>query len=399
MKKLMIAKTKNTIKSNLPISIESPATPLAPRTKATMARIKKAIAALNIATSLYVSIYTKKQKERPLNSRIMKNENCVGKIAPRKGGKMPHETKIIGQSPSFQSALQTARSVSSCTSSVLILGESGSGKEMIARTVHESGTRRSGPFVPLNCSAIPETLLESELFGYARGAFTGAQHARPGLFEEAHGGTLFLDEISDLSLPLQAKLLRVLQDKSVKRVGENHYRDVDIRIVAATHENLRKAVEQKIFREDLFFRLNVIPINIPPLRERLEDILPLANYFIERTCKVNDRPLMHLSEEAQAYLTTYPWPGNVRELENAIERVVVLNHRQEIGSEHFSFLEEIMPSTDFSVNIESETEIRPIEEVMQKYIQHALAVNKGQKNKTAKDLGIDRKTLYRKLHL
>jgi two-component system response regulator HydG len=305
--------------------------------------------------------------------------------------------RVIGNSFGFRQVLQTAQSVAACCSNILITGESGSGKEVIARTIHESGLRAKNAFVPINCSAIPENLLESELFGYARGAFTGANIAKAGLIEEAEGGTLFLDEIGDMAKSLQAKLLRVLQERQIKRIGENQYRPVDIRVIAATHEDLRKEVAQKRFRKDLFFRLNVIPIEIPPLRKRIEDILPLANFFLAKYTTMNGKSNLSLTSEAEKFLLDYDWPGNVRELENAMERVVVLSHAQQISFEDLDFLNDRQTIVEDASEFKFE-KILPMEVMTQKYIQYALARNQGAKNKTARELGIDRKTLYRKLH-
>src|SRR5690606_7932481 len=227
--------------------------------------------------------------------------------------------KYVFKSQKMINILDIAKRVADSSATVLIHGESGTGKEVVARAVRALGRFKEKPFVAINCSAIPETLLESELFGHAKGSFTGAIIKKHGLFEEAEGGILFLDEIGDLSMSLQAKLLRVLQEKKIKRVGENDYVDINVRILAATHKDLRKAVEEGSFREDLYFRLNVIPIVIPPLRERREDILPLAQMFLRKFSKENNRTLT-FSKSAVDYMLHFPWQGNVRELENAIER-------------------------------------------------------------------------------
>lgn len=309
-------------------------------------------------------------------------------------------TEIIAHSPRFQEVLEKARRVALSSANVLITGESGTGKEIVARMIHDLSERRQQTFVPINCSAIPDQLLESELFGYARGAFTGATTARAGLFEEAHGGTLFLDEIADLDLHLQAKLLRVLQEKKIKRVGENHYRSVNIRILAATHNDLNQDVQQKKFREDLYFRINVVPLQIPPLRERPEDILPLANYFLQKYAQRHQGVQKFFAPDVQHYLLSHMWSGNVRELENSIERAVVLSVAKEITVNDL----EAHPTKHVSVDnlfeqmCEKEGRLLSLEEMTQHYIQYALHFNKGAREKTAKDLGIDRKTLYRKTH-
>lgn len=232
---------------------------------------------------------------------------------------------MIARSPNMINVINFARRIASSEANVLIQGESGTGKEVIARAIHSNSARANGPFVAINCSAIPETLLESELFGYAKGAFTGAQDKKIGLFEEANEGTLFLDEIGDLSQPLQAKLLRVLQERQIKRVGENQYRPINVRILAATHKHLETEVQKGNFRQDLFFRLNVIRIDIPALRERRDDILPLADVFLKKFAAKNGSMVRGFSKEAQEYLFAQEWPGNVRELENAIERAVILS--------------------------------------------------------------------------
>ncbi|MGZ3781748.1 MAG: sigma-54 interaction domain-containing protein [Pseudobdellovibrionaceae bacterium] len=313
---------------------------------------------------------------------------------------MISEFEIIAHSSRFLAVLEVARRVATSSANVLITGESGTGKEIIARMIHDLSHRGKENFVPINCSAIPEQLLESELFGYARGAFTGAIGPKAGLFEEANGGTLFLDEIGDLDLHLQAKLLRVLQEKKIKRVGENHYRSLNVRILAATHNDLSECVQQKKFREDLYFRLNVVPIEIPPLRERSEDILPLARYFLKKYSLKHQIKEKHFSSEVDGYLLNQSWSGNVRELENAIERAVILSTGNVIavsdlaaGAKHTVCLD-----TVFERLFQKEGRILSLEEVCQQYIEYVLRVNKGLREKTAKDLGIDRKTLYRKIH-
>lgn len=311
---------------------------------------------------------------------------------------------VIGKSQGFRKAIELAKRVSSSQANILVSGESGSGKEVIAKAVHELGDKKDGPFVAINCSAIPENLLESELFGHAKGSFTGAHEKKIGLFEEANKGTLFLDEIGDLSLPLQAKLLRVLQERKVKRIGENQYRDFSARIICATHKDLRKEVAEGRFREDLFFRLNVIPIFMPPLRERRDDILPLAEYFLKKFAVMNNIEVKGFSKEAIKKLEDHEWKGNVRELENAIERAVVLSSSEYIlpedlpteENDFFSQPEETKKNKILTTVFEEEKPYT-LEELSKKYIQHVFDRNDGAKEQTAKDLGIDRKTLYRKL--
>lgn len=327
-----------------------------------------------------------------------------------------HLEGVVSRSHAFRSVIELARRVAATPSTVLISGESGTGKEVIARALHQFSPRRDKPFVAINCSAIPENLLESELFGYARGAFTGATEKRLGLFEEADQGTLFLDEIGDLSPTLQAKLLRVLQDRTIRRLGENQSRSIDVRIVAATHKDLRTEVKEKRFREDLFFRLNVIPIHIPPLRERKEDIWPLAEFFTARFCALSGLVNKTWSKEAIQYLHTFSWPGNVRELENAVERAVALSLGTEIkesdlvlldnGAPRIENVSELPPlepqlprieKNDVRSDVFFQDTVCSLEELTQRFIEFALKKNAGAREATAKALGIDRKTLYRKL--
>jgi DNA-binding NtrC family response regulator len=240
---------------------------------------------------------------------------------------------ILGRSSAMQELFRGIERVAPSRASVLIRGESGTGKELVARALHECGPRRDGPFVALNCAAIPETLLESELFGHERGAFTGATSQRIGRFEAAHGGTLFLDEIGEIPPNLQAKLLRVLQDRTVERLGGGTPIEVDVRIVAATNRDLEASVRQRTFRDDLYFRLNVVPLVLPPLRARREDVPLLVANVLERIAKETGRPAPRISDAAREALQQYGWPGNVRELENAIERAATFAEGDELGLE------------------------------------------------------------------
>lgn len=233
--------------------------------------------------------------------------------------------EIKTANPKMIEALKMAQKAARCESNVLITGESGTGKELVARGIHRLSSRAKGHFLAVNCGAIPENLLESELMGYERGAFTGALSRKIGDFESANGGTIFLDEIGTLSLTLQAKLLRVIQEREIKRIGANKTIKLDVRIIAATNEDLEKKVAQSLFREDLYFRLNVIPIHLPPLRERKEDIPILLKHFINKICSKLDIDIMEYSEEVVTIFRCYKWPGNVREFENTVERIVILN--------------------------------------------------------------------------
>lgn len=353
--------------------------------------------------------------QRAIRFKEILHENGVLRQTLRQKTDSFHDN-IVAKSPGFRAALDLAKRVSNSTANVLIIGESGTGKEVVARATHDLGERKKAPFIAINCAAIPESLLEAELFGYAKGSFTGAIDKKEGLFEEASGGTLFLDEIGDLSLPLQAKLLRVLQERKIKRIGENRPRDINARIVTATHKDLKKEVQEKNFREDLYFRLNVIPIRIPPLRERDEDILPLAEFFLKRFAALNGMPAKKFTKEALNFLIRHQWPGNVRELENMIERAVVLSNHAEITLEDLGG--ESLVQTSVSPNAMTFSQATaennpifekinpdavqfypglPVEEVLKKHILNTLQYNGGSREKTAKMLQIDRKTLYRKL--
>ncbi len=238
---------------------------------------------------------------------------------------------IIGQSPNMRAIFDMIQTVAPQTSRVLITGESGTGKELVARAIHENSVRAQAPFITINCGAFPEALLESELFGYMKGAFTGANENRQGLFQAAHGGTLFMDEIGNMSLTMQVKLYRVLQEGKVRPIGSTEESDVDVRIIAATNKEFEKEIAEGRFREDLYYRLSVIPIQVPPLRERRDDIPLLARHFLERFRKTMEKPIEAISSEAMTRLESYDWPGNVRELENTMERAVALETGREIS--------------------------------------------------------------------
>jgi DNA-binding NtrC family response regulator len=271
--------------------------------------------------------------ERAIAQRRMLTEFIVLKeeLAQRRGA-----PRIIGEDAKLRQVSQQLNRAAATDATVLLEGESGTGKELFARALHALSPRADGPFVAINCAAIPETLLETELFGHEKGAFTGATQRKPGRFELAHRGTLFLDEIGDLPLALQAKILRALEQKQFERVGGTQSLNVDVRVVAATNRNLKQRVAERQFREDLFFRLSVFPIEIPPLRERGDDVLILARHFVERFCKdLNKKPLS-LSSGAIDDLTAYSWPGNVRELQNCIERAVILAEGDAIQPRHLS---------------------------------------------------------------
>jgi DNA-binding NtrC family response regulator len=302
--------------------------------------------------------------------------------------------EVVGVSRSMEQVLRTALTVSEIDSGILIYGESGTGKELVARIIHNRSTlRRDKEFVAINCAAIPNDILESELFGYVRGAFTGANASRKGLIEVAEGGTLFMDEIGDTTPQFQAKLLRVIQEKEIRRVGDNTPRRVDIRIVAATNRDLKQMVEEGKFREDLFYRLSVIDLVIPPLRDRKEDILPLVDYFLADINKRHGTSIKGISRQALTVLLEYNWPGNVRELRNSLERAAALSDR------------EVLQPADFPLALEyflkyvkkNEDEILPLKEMERRYLLKAMKKYNYNQKVVAKKLGIGYSTLWRKL--
>jgi len=306
------------------------------------------------------------------------------------GGRVGFET-IVAEAPEMRAALRLATQVAATDATVLILGESGTGKELIARAIHEGSARRGGPFVKVDCAALPEGLLESELFGHEKGAFTDAAAEKPGRFELAHGGTLFLDEVGELPQSLQAKLLRVLQERAFERVGGTRTISVDVRILAATNRDLAKALKGGQFREDLYYRLNVVPILVPPLRRRPEDILPLAAHFLQRFGARYGKVVPGLSPEAAALLRRYSWPGNVRELEHAIERAVILWERGVIRPEELAV--DLMAVASDGL---PDQELMTLEELEREYIRRVLRRVRGHKSRAARILGINRKTLLEK---
>ena len=299
---------------------------------------------------------------------------------------------IVGRSPQMLQVYKTIARVAESRSTVLITGESGTGKELIARAIHFNSPRSPRPFVAVDCSSLAESLLESELFGHVRGAFTGAVTTKKGLFEEADRGTCFLDEISNISLAIQAKLLRVLQEHEIKRVGGTETIKIDVRMVAATNQNLEELVAEKRFREDLFYRLNVVSIHLPSLRERPEDIPLLADHFLNKYATQNNKPVCRISPDAMDVLTRYRWPGNVRELENVIERAATLSNTNLIIPADLPRRLQVELSQNAISSLPSSL---PLSELEKLYIQKVLEETGGNKKKAADILGIDRRTLYR----
>lgn len=305
-----------------------------------------------------------------------------------------HFDHIIGKSAAMQQVFNLMGRVKDSQVSVLLTGESGTGKDLIARTLHYQSIRKQAHFIALNCAAIPEQLLESELFGYVRGAFTDARQDKRGLFVEAHGGTVFLDEVGELPLVLQAKLLRVLEEKEVRPLGSTKGEKVDVRIIAATNRNLENAVAAGTFREDLYYRLNVVEINLPPLRERPEDLPLLIHHFM--TGSSHAAQARRIAPEALRILLSYPWPGNVRELENTLERALVLCQGEEITKADLSA--RLTGSVPHALGLQTALMRRAsLADLEREYILLALEWSEGKKKEAADLLGIDRRTLYRKL--
>ncbi len=306
---------------------------------------------------------------------------------------------LLGESPAMRALRRSVARVAPTNATVLLLGESGTGKEVVASALHRGSLRASGPFVPINCAALPAALLESELFGHAKGAFTGATAAKQGLFEEASGGTLFLDEIGDLPLPLQPKLLRALQERCIRPVGGGREIPVDVRLVAATNRDLRRLVDEHRFREDLFYRLSVVEIELPPLRRRGQDVLLFANHCLERLAGRMKRAPLRLAPAVAQAMLSHDWPGNVRELENCVERAVALAQGSLIELED---LPESMSRTPPTRDLEvagGERGLISLEETERRHVLHVLEAVGGNKSLAAQVLGVDRKTLYRKLAL
>lgn len=303
---------------------------------------------------------------------------------------------IIGRSPAMQKVFETLSLVAPSDATVLINGESGTGKELIASALHHNSNRKGNPFIKVNCAALHENLLESELFGHEKGAFTGADSLRQGRFELASGGTLFLDEIGDMSLQTQAKILRVLQEGELERLGGSKTIKVDVRLVAATHKNLTAMVEEGSFRQDLFFRLSVVPIELPPLRDRLEDIPALADFFLKRYAKKNKKDIKGFHPQSLVLMTRYSWPGNIRELENSIERAVILCLGEQISPKELP--PQMLPA-DFQLYDEpaSTSGDLTLKNVEREAIRTSLEQTEGNKSKSAKLLGIARQTLLNKI--
>ncbi len=360
--------------------------------------VETAVEAMKHGASDYLPKPIKKDElirvvERVIREAALRRE--VGRLREevRKEYRFHH---ILGKSKPMRAVFDLITRIADSPTNVLITGESGTGKELVAKAIHYNSDRKDAPFIPVNCAAIPEQLLESELFGHLRGAFTDAKTDKHGLFEEAHKGTLFLDEISELPIMLQAKLLRAIQEKEIRRIGATKPSSVDVRIIAATNLNLAEEAKAKRFREDLYYRLNVIEVKLPPLRERREDIPLLVDGFLRKCGEARRKEMKGVSEAALAMLIDYDWPGNVRELENVIERAVTLSRGEKV-------MPEDLPSAvqgargDRRVLDEAAEQKLTLHEMEKEYIKKILEKTGGNKYKAAQALGIDRKTLYRKL--
>jgi two-component system response regulator HydG len=305
--------------------------------------------------------------------------------------------EILGASPAMRKVLDLVDRASESDATVLVTGESGTGKELVARALHQHSRRREGPFLAVSCAAMPEALLESELFGHARGAFTDAKSSRTGLLLQASGGTLLLDEIGDMPLALQPKLLRAIEDRRIRPLGENAERPFDVRLVCATNRDLEADIEEKRFRADLFYRINVIHVELPPLRARDGDVLPLAQHFVQHFGQIAKKQVAGVSTAAAERLLAYAWPGNVRELRNCIERAVALTRFEEIAVEDLPEKIQTYRRSRVVVDLDDTTQLVPMEEVERRYILRVLEAAGGHRTKAAEILGLDRKTLYRKL--
>jgi two-component system response regulator HydG len=367
-------------------------------------RVEDAVWAMKLGA---VDFLTKPFKRQALLSAIdgaLKRRTSSGRIAasgPTGAGRKDTSTKnLLGESASIRSIREMIRQVAPTAATVLLTGESGTGKEMVARAIHEQSSRAKSPMIALNCAAVPENLIESELFGFDKGAFTGASNSKSGLFEAASGGTLLLDEIGDMPFHLQAKLLRVLQEGEVRRIGSTMSRKVDVRLIAATHQNLHERVTTNQFRQDLLYRLAVVQIHVPALRERLEDLPELALAVLGQAAEKHSKPVTGISSAAMELLLTHSWPGNVRELSNVIERATIFAQSDVLQisdlPEHLlsHVAHSSSKSASSSISVPLGTSLKDVEDLL---IRKTLEATSGDKNMTAKLLGINSRTIYRKL--
>jgi DNA-binding NtrC family response regulator len=361
--------------------------------------IENAVKAMRLGAFDYISKPVDLDELDLLLDRIIENKNLKSEIQFLKI-QLKEKFKIdsfISNSPKMEEVLSVASRAADSKATVLISGESGTGKEVLAKSIHFASSRKDKPFIAVNIPALPETLLESELFGHEKGAFTGAEKSKKGRFELADGGTIFLDEIGDIPLNLQVKLLRVLQEHQIERLGSTEHINIDVRIIAATHQNLEHKIKDGSFREDLFYRLNIVSLNIPPLRERKEDILTLIDYFIEKYSKENNKQKLSLSKEAVDALLKYNFPGNVRELENIIERSVVLSRNDIITLND-------LPNVVKGFKVEKESDVKEegtlvdqVEKLEKKLIYDALSKSNGNQSLAGRMLGITERNLRYKM--
>ncbi|CAN5753888.1 sigma-54 dependent transcriptional regulator [soil metagenome] len=331
--------------------------------------------------------------ERAIRLRELEDE--VGRLRKVTGAKSFAE--IVGESPAIVSLLETATTVAATAATVLVTGESGTGKELVARAIHERSARVRGPLVAINCAAMPEALLESELFGHVKGAFTDARSARRGLFLDASGGTLFLDEIGEMPLSMQVRLLRALEERCVRPVGGTQEIPFDTRIVAATNRDLESMIEEKTFREDLYYRINVVHLEVPPLRARGTDVLSIAQHFVQKYATRHNRPVRGFSKDVGGKLLAYAWPGNVRELSNTMERAIALARYEELQVDDLPAKIRDYAPTSLVVATADPGDLMTLDELERRYVQRALEVLGGNKAEVTRVLGIDRSTLYRKM--
>ncbi|MEW6201159.1 MAG: sigma-54 dependent transcriptional regulator, partial [bacterium] len=337
---------------------------------------------------------------RALTQKKLVNEN----IALKRQLDTPYIFKnIIGNSLPWQDVIETVKKIAKTDTNILLLGESGTGKELVARSIHHYSNRAEKPFLPVDCASLPESLLETELFGHEKGAFTGAYSSRPGLFEFANTGTFFLDEVVDLTLNIQTKLLRILQDRKCRRVGGRNFIDVDVRIISSTNRNIEEAVAQTKFREDLFYRLNVITIKLPPLRERKSDIELIANHYLKHYNKFTDKDIRTISKEAMEILTAYRWPGNVRELQNVVERAVSLIDSDTIGVDDLPEHIRQAPQEEDSMSSFYSDDVVPykyakkewVKQSEKEYLMNILKRCEWNISRAAREAQVDRKTFYK----
>ncbi|MEC8570388.1 MAG: sigma-54 dependent transcriptional regulator [Planctomycetota bacterium] len=304
---------------------------------------------------------------------------------------------LVGESPIMLDLIGQIERAGPSGAAILITGESGTGKELVARALHDSSARKAQPFIAVNCAALPQALIESELFGHAKGAFTDARDARKGLFAQADGGTLFLDEIGDLPLNLQAKLLRVLEQQTIRPIGSDQEQAIDVRVLSATHQDLEAKVEREEFRQDLYYRLNVIEIEVPPLRARGNDVLLLAHTFLQQFAEKSGKAVVGIAEPAATKLLDYDWPGNVRELRNVLERAVTMTQYDRVIVDDLPARVQQFTRNEFVFGSEDPSNLVSLAELEQRYIVHVLQMVGNNRTRAARLLGLDRKTLYRKL--